>query len=245
MVNRDCRYIERYEKLALTRYIYIEDSRIKNLRIKIRLKDIVSFLKPNGSQLLLDVGGGEGFYSNYLSQYYKRIYLIEISKNRIKLGKIRYNNPKIEYIWGDAVELPFKDESFDHVISLDVLEHVPEDKRMLAEIYRVLKTEGKCVISTVNPLSPIHWLLLNIGVISYEKVKHKIYTPDGHIHGYNPKMLKKMLTEVGFDVVKIVGEDLAFTPFYKFKKRYYSIEYKIGRIFPNLSFYIVAYCVKK
>lgn len=98
--------------------------------------------------------GGEGFYSNYFSRYYRKTCLIDLSKNRIKLGKSRYENSKIEYVCGDAVELPFKDESFDHVISLDVLEHVPEDKRMLAEIYRVLNPQGKCVISTVNPLLP-------------------------------------------------------------------------------------------
>ena len=51
--------------------------------------------------------------------------------------------------------LPFKDESFDLVICLDVLEHIVEDYRVADEIYRVLAPDGRFLISV--PEDPALW----------------------------------------------------------------------------------------
>ncbi len=49
---------------------------------------------------------------------------------------------------GDAERLPFADASFDKVIATDVLECVLDDERVMREIYRVLKPDGRVVVST-------------------------------------------------------------------------------------------------
>lgn len=49
---------------------------------------------------------------------------------------------------GDAERLPFADATFDKVIATDVLECVLDDDRALAEIYRILKPDGRVVVST-------------------------------------------------------------------------------------------------
>lgn len=48
----------------------------------------------------------------------------------------------------DASDLPFEDESFDVVICVAVLEHVLEPQRCVAEIHRVLRTDGLAYIAT-------------------------------------------------------------------------------------------------
>ena len=58
-------------------------------------------------------------------------------------------------VFGDAQQLPLAGESVDHVLLLDVLEHVPDPDRCLAEIHRVLKSVGTLTIQ-VPFMYPIH-----------------------------------------------------------------------------------------
>ena len=50
--------------------------------------------------------------------------------------------------------LDFADESFDYVISFQVIEHIKNDKEFVAEVSRVLRKGGKFIVSTPNaPMS--------------------------------------------------------------------------------------------
>lgn len=51
---------------------------------------------------------------------------------------------------GNAEKLPFKNESFDTVTMLEVIEHLKNPERALKEIHRVLKKGGQVIISTPN-----------------------------------------------------------------------------------------------
>ncbi|HXJ39075.1 MAG TPA: class I SAM-dependent methyltransferase [Bryobacteraceae bacterium] len=59
--------------------------------------------------------------------------------------------PDVRFVCGDAEHLPFADESFDAVTMFDVLEHIPNDHRAMAEAMRVVRTGGPVLISTPNP----------------------------------------------------------------------------------------------
>lgn len=54
---------------------------------------------------------------------------------------------------GDAEALPFHDASFDVVFCSEVIEHVPDPDRLVAELRRVLHPGGSAVVSTINRLS--------------------------------------------------------------------------------------------
>lgn len=58
-------------------------------------------------------------------------------------------------VFGDAQQLPFPDGAVDHVLLLDVLEHIPDPQRCLAEIFRVLKVGGALTVQ-VPFMYPIH-----------------------------------------------------------------------------------------
>jgi SAM-dependent methyltransferase len=89
---------------------------------------------------------------------------------------------------GDALELPFPDAAFDRVIASEVLEHVPEDRRAIAELVRVLRPGGTMAV-TVPRWFPelVCWVLSD----DYHLV------PGGHIRIYRRRTLFDRLQAAG------------------------------------------------
>ncbi|MBC8041505.1 MAG: class I SAM-dependent methyltransferase [Opitutaceae bacterium] len=83
---------------------------------------------------------------------------------------------------GDITALPFADGHFDLVAAFDVIEHVEDDRRVFAELARVLKPGG--VLLCAVPLHEAHWTTFDDCV--------------GHARRYEPDALCALLDEYGF-----------------------------------------------
>jgi ubiquinone/menaquinone biosynthesis C-methylase UbiE len=60
----------------------------------------------------------------------------------------------VEFVQATVPPLPFKDESFDYVVSFQVIEHIADDREFIKEVYRVLRKGGKFIVTTPNrPMS--------------------------------------------------------------------------------------------
>ena len=100
---------------------------------------------------VLDLGCGIGFWIEQLSkQKPKKITACDLTENALNLSKKRceflsINN--VEFIQGNAEELPFKDNEFDFINCQGVIHHTPNTKKALKEIYRCLKPNGQFSIS--------------------------------------------------------------------------------------------------
>ncbi|MBB5913439.1 SAM-dependent methyltransferase [Nocardia transvalensis] len=67
---------------------------------------------------------------------------------------------KAEAVQGDALALPYDNEEFDIVVASEILEHIPEDDRAIAELVRILKPGGALVVTVPRWLPErICWLL--------------------------------------------------------------------------------------
>ena len=112
---------------------------------------------------VLDVGCGDGVLVYFLAQKGADITGIDVSERAIKFAKEKCRSFKnADFSVGSVYKLPFKDRSFDHIISSEVIEHLEYPEKILFEIKRVWTSEGKIIISTPirftkKPLDKMHY----------------------------------------------------------------------------------------
>jgi ubiquinone/menaquinone biosynthesis C-methylase UbiE len=109
---------------------------------------IADFVKGLESGLLtLDVGCGNGRHSSLLAEQGLDVVGIDFSMEMVKLASDR---PGISVVRGEALSLPFKDASFDLVVHIATLHHVPTSKLRqigMDETARILKSGGRTFVS--------------------------------------------------------------------------------------------------
>jgi SAM-dependent methyltransferase len=117
------------------------------LNVSKRLKRIEAAVRIRGKHVL-DCGCGSGGYVTALS---------EIGANPVgcdyQVAKLA-NSAHTRICAADLSHLPFADDSFDIVLSNEVLEHVPDDSAALFEMFRVLKPQGRLIVFCPNRLFP-------------------------------------------------------------------------------------------
>ena len=100
------------------------------------------------NKTLLDAGCGTGFFTQKAISMKAETTSLDIAPNLVKITKKK--NPLCKGIEGSILNLPFEDNSFDYVISSDVIEHTPDPYKATLELIRVLKPGGKICITVPN-----------------------------------------------------------------------------------------------
>jgi len=88
----------------------------------------------------LDIGGFDGYWAASLDG-------VEALSVDVDLEAIY---PSVQYMRADGLQLPFQDAAFDVVFALDVIEHVPDEQRLINESLRVLRRGGRLILQTPN-----------------------------------------------------------------------------------------------
>jgi len=99
----------------------------------------------------------------------------------------------------DRDAIPFSNETFDIVLFTEVIEHLQKPRRILSEINRVLKSNGKLVLSTPN---------LNSVTNRFRVVVKKPKRFHG-VKGYTSKELKTLLEDTNFIIDRLMFVDLS------------------------------------
>lgn len=157
---------------------------------------ILPYIPKTGK--LLEIGSFPFTITHELKQKSFNVYGVDFNYNNKK-----YNVVKCDI---ECQPLPFKDNYFDNVLMMQVLEHLGHNPMFaLYEIKRVLKPKGKLILSTPNffHLRNFVWLLFK----GYQwellnMIKHtdrQDYT--GHIRTYSMKELEMILRYIGFDII--------------------------------------------
>jgi len=99
---------------------------------------VEALIKEHQGCSLLDVGCAEGLYVRFLSGSRRISIGMDISMPKLIRAKSHRENPEsLSYILADACCLPFKDDSFDVVICVDVIRYLRDPAEAAKEMFRV------------------------------------------------------------------------------------------------------------
>ncbi len=187
-----------FDKMAENRDGVIADNIIVEYEQVRRSEGVISFLKPEAAELILDIGCGNARDFVPMLAKGSRVIGVDISPQMIEAARHALERCALgeyELRVGDATHLDFPDAYFDKVIASEVIEHIPDWKKSLSEMHRVLKRNGELVLSTPNRRS---WY----GVDRYfiEKVLRKQWAHP-HDSWKTYRELEQVLRECGYTVL--------------------------------------------
>ena len=97
---------------------------------------------------VLDVASGEGFGSAILGQVARSVVGVDVDAGSVRFANENYLSERVSFRRGDATALPVADCSIDVIVSFETIEHLTDHDAFLAEIHRVLRPDGRLVISS-------------------------------------------------------------------------------------------------
>jgi 2-polyprenyl-3-methyl-5-hydroxy-6-metoxy-1,4-benzoquinol methylase len=144
-----------------------------------------------GPRSLLDVGCGEGVLVHRwaLAMPDRRVVGIDLEEDSIQAGWAERQAANLEYRTMPADDLPFATGEFDLATAIEVLEHVPDPERTLAEMARC--AERHLLVSV--PREPL-WRALNVARGAY--IAQLGNTP-GHLNHWSKRSFARMLSRHG------------------------------------------------
>jgi SAM-dependent methyltransferase len=160
----------------------------------VRLDFLMDNIDFNNRSVLFS-GCGTGYEVNYLATHThcKKITGIDISKDAIEHARRGSKHDSVEFSCQDAMATNFQEETFDIVISLEVLEHITSQQTYVKEQWRILKRKGILALSTPNRM---------VFSAGYPKSRNKT-----HINELNQTELHNLLGN-DFQDVMIFGQRL-------------------------------------
>jgi GT2 family glycosyltransferase/SAM-dependent methyltransferase/glycosyltransferase involved in cell wall biosynthesis len=102
-----------------------------------------------GSRQVLDLGSGEGFGAAMLAESAERVTGVDVDELAVEHSKLNYAGPNLSFEVGSALDLSrYEQGSFGAVVAFEIIEHVSDHERVMAEVKRLLGDDGMLVIST-------------------------------------------------------------------------------------------------
>jgi ubiquinone/menaquinone biosynthesis C-methylase UbiE len=164
-----------------------------------RIKCTIELVKKTTTGMsnvrLLDIGCGEGHITAGIKNEFSYFDVIgtDASITACRHGKEKY--PEVKFMVADAYHLPCPDECFDIIVLNNIWEHVPDPLRLLSEVRRILRANGKIIIST-----PSRYRLGNIfSLIRYGRVG---FMSKQHVTEYTVGQVCEQLQYGGFNVLE-------------------------------------------
>lgn len=184
-------------------------------------KDVMSRMNVLEGSKALDVCCGTGDWSFSLAEAVGEsgeVIGLDFSQSMLSVAKKRneeasYKN--VSFIHGNAMELPFEDNSFDYVTIGFGLRNVPDYMQVLREMYRVVKPGGKVVcLETSHPTLPVYkqlyyfyfrYIMPLFGKLFAKSYQEYAWLQESAKDFPDKNELKKMFQEAGFRNIVVKG----------------------------------------
>ena len=133
---------------------------------------------------ILEIGCGPGIWMSALESRYD-VTGLDIRADILRSARA---NTSAALIRGDACCLPFERHCFDLIMGIDVIEHLVDDVHFLREVKRVLKPQGRLLLTTL---------------IQERRSYVKKLTFADHVREYSLEEVRKMLENTSFEVIRV------------------------------------------
>ncbi|RWZ60264.1 demethylmenaquinone methyltransferase [Halobacillus fulvus] len=182
-------------------------------------KDVMKRMNVSKGDCVLDVCCGTGDWTMTLADAVGpsgKVVGLDFSMNMLSVGikkKMAGRMKQVEFEHGNAMELPYENDTFDYVTIGFGLRNVPDYRQVLSEMFRVVKPGGKVVcLETSQPTNPIfksayYFYFGNIMPL-FGKIFAKSYQEYSWLHESakdfpDQSELKSMFEDVGFQNVQV------------------------------------------
>ena len=160
-------------------------------------EDIFGLMEVSEDLKLLDAGCGIGYYLERLmnSPVKPNLFGLEYDYDSLKYANERVSG---NFVKADGASIPYKDDSFDIILTASVLEHFENDNDLVKELVRVCKNEGQFILSVPS----------KDGIRSFSKMRNLGHddstSPEYHFRiGYSKEELKSILNKYGVHVEEV------------------------------------------
>lgn len=190
-------HIDKTNIKEFNKWSKIYDFPLNYLNFYLANKKLLKILKPKKGSSLLDVGFGTGILLEQLIKYDKNLnlYGLDISDDMVKAAQKKFADQQVKLILGSAIDMPFKDNSFDYVTCIHSFHHHPDSIQSLKEMKRVLKKGGEVAIMD-NHLDGF-WRQ------TFHNLERTLFpVREGNIRRYLKDEMKKLFDHVGFKNIR-------------------------------------------
>ena len=162
-----------------------------NAYVAARYQQVIKLIPQNPRQKILDIGCGDGVLLSLIKN--AALYGVDLDQTSLDYAATKV---KAKFLLASADKLPFKANFFDVVLATEIIEHLDQPKLMLMEIQRVLKSDGRLILTTPVKQSGKLTDQLHVREFSSAELKNMIQIYFHHITIYqsHPLWLKKLYT---------------------------------------------------
>ena len=108
-------------------------------------------LRSSAPRRLLDVGCGTGLLTSRIARELSPERIVGCDFSHGMLRGAAGRSPRLPWVRGNALRLPFREQSFDAVVSTEAFHWFPDQDAALAEFFRVLAPKGRVLVALINP----------------------------------------------------------------------------------------------
>jgi 2-polyprenyl-3-methyl-5-hydroxy-6-metoxy-1,4-benzoquinol methylase len=153
------------------------------------IKAVIMMARDNSHRFksIVDVGcGADPSYAREIAAMGKQVHGLDYTFNFLRLAQPRSSN--IGLAQADATQMPYRDSAFDAAICSETVEHIPDDRRVVQEIARVLKPGGLLFFTVPNLWNAAR-------IVSMIKARDfTVQLGEHHIREYSPREVHRLLS---------------------------------------------------
>lgn len=144
---------------------------------------------------VIDIGCGNGYGAHLLlTAGARRVLGIDISPEAVESAQRHYHSPGLSFSIADSEQIACPDGSFDLAVCFEVVEHVADARRLLAEARRILKPNGILLLSTPNK-----------NVYSPGVAPERVIMNPFHVQEFDADRFRRLIAEY-FPTVNLLGQ---------------------------------------